>query len=104
MLAVNESKGWGAYSISKAAFNVLLNVYAKELPDIHFTALYPGVIDTQMVRQIIENTNASVFPSAKKLKESNILTPQEAAKMLMDTFPKLLAYKSGSFLDIRTMD
>ncbi|MCD6212853.1 MAG: SDR family NAD(P)-dependent oxidoreductase, partial [Sulfurovum sp.] len=51
--AVNGSKGWGAYSLSKAGLNMLLSVYAKELPGIHFTALAPGVIDTPMVRRII---------------------------------------------------
>lgn len=101
---VNGSKGWGSYSISKAALNMLFSVYAKELPEIHFAALAPGVIDAQMVHQIIENVDDSVFPSVKQLRESNILTPQEAAKILIDIFPKLLSYESGSFLDIRTID
>lgn len=102
--AVNGSKGWGAYSLSKAALNMLLKVYAKELPEIHFTALAPGVIDTPMVQHIIENVNDEAYPSAKRLKEGEIQTSQKAAKRLIDTFPKLLAYESGSFLDVRTMD
>ena len=102
--AVNGSKGWGAYSISKAGLNMLLQVYAKELPEIHFTALAPGVINTSMVRHIIENVNDEIYPSAKRLKEAEIREPQKAAKLLIDTFPKLLAYESGSFLDVRTMD
>ncbi|HFD14480.1 MAG TPA: SDR family NAD(P)-dependent oxidoreductase, partial [Epsilonproteobacteria bacterium] len=36
--AVNGSKGWGAYSLSKSALNMLLKVYAKELPETHFTS------------------------------------------------------------------
>jgi NAD(P)-dependent dehydrogenase (short-subunit alcohol dehydrogenase family) len=102
--AVNGSKGWGAYSISKAGLNMLLKVYAKELPEIHFTALAPGIIRTSMVQHIIDDVNDELFPSAKKLKESHIQTPQEAAKHLIATFPKLLNYESGSFLDVRTMD
>ncbi len=102
--AVNGSKGWGAYSLSKAGLNMLLSVYAKELPDIHFTALAPGIIDTPMVQHIIEKVNDDIFPSAKQLKSGNIQTPQEAAKHLIAIFPKLLEYESGSFLDIRTMD
>ena len=101
--AVNGSKGWGAYSFSKAGLNMLLSVYAKELPEIHFTALAPGVIDTPMVQHIIHDVNDAKFPSAKRLKEGHIQSPQEAAKLLISTFDKLLEYKNGSFLDVRTM-
>ena len=101
--AVNGSKGWGAYALSKAALNMLLSVYAKELPEIHFTALAPGVIRTPMVEHIIEEVDDTLFPSAKRLKENPIQTAEEAAKNLIATFPKLLAYESGSFLDVRTM-
>ncbi len=101
--AVNGSKGWGAYSLSKAALNMLLKVYAKELPHIHFTALAPGVIRTPMVEQILTKVDETEFPSAARLKNGSIRTPIEAAKLLLETFPKLLAYESGSFLDVRTM-
>lgn len=101
--AVNGSKGWGAYSLSKAALNMLLSVYAKELPEIHFTALAPGVIRTPMVEHIIEEVDDTLFPSAKRLKENPIQTAGEAAKNLINIFPQLLAYESGSFLDVRTM-
>ena len=101
--AVNGSKGWGAYSLSKAGLNMLLSVYAKELPETHFTALAPGVIDTPMVRHIIDKVDDHTFPSAKKLKEGDIQSPKEAAKRLISTFDTLLEYESGSFLDVRTM-
>ena len=102
--AVNGSKGWGAYSLSKSTLNMLLKVYAKELPEIHFTSLAPGIIKTSMVEHIINDVDDTVFTSAKTLKEAYIQTPQEAAKNLLHTFPKLLNYESGSFLDVRTME
>ncbi len=102
--AVNGSKGWGAYSLSKAGLNMLLSVYAKELPEIHFTALAPGVIRTPMVEHIIEEVDDTLFPSAKRLKENPIQTAEEAAKNLIAIFPQLLDYESGSFLDVRTID
>lgn len=101
--AVNGSKGWGAYSLSKSALNMLLNVYAKELPEIHFTSLAPGVIDTPMVQQIIHYVDDTEFPSAKRLKEGSIQIPKEAAQLLVSTFDTLIDYESGSFLDVRTM-
>ena len=101
--AVNGSKGWGAYSLSKSGLNMLLNVFAKELPDIHFTALAPGIIKTAMVQHIIDKVDEKEYPSAKLLKESTIQSPKEAAKHLISIFPKLMNYESGSFLDVRTM-
>ena len=102
--ALHGSKGWGVYSLSKAALNMLLGVYAKELPEIHFTALAPGVIHTPMVQHIIDEVDDTVFPSVKQLKSGHIQTPQEAARNLITIFPQLLRYESGSFLDVRTMD
>ena len=101
--AVNGSKGWGAYSLSKSGLNMLLKVYAKELTDIHFSALAPGIIQTAMVEKIINDVDDTVYTSAKTLKDSHIQSPKEAAKHLISTFPKLLHYESGSFLDVRTM-
>ena len=101
--SINGSKGWGAYSLSKSALNMLLKVYAKELPDIHFTSLAPGIIKTPMTDRIINEIDVKRFPSAKILKESHIQSPEEAAKNLIAIFPKLLQYESGSFLDVRTM-
>ncbi len=101
--AVNGSKGWGAYSLSKSALNMLLKIYAHELPEIHFTALAPGIIKTPMTDHIVEKVDDAEFPSAKKLKESYIQTPEEAAKNLLYLFPKLLTYESGSFVDVREM-
>ena len=102
--AVNGSKGWGAYSLSKSGLNMLLNLYSKELPEIHFTALAPGIIDTSMVQHIMASVDEEEFPSAKQLKVGDIQTPQFAAKRLIYLFPKLLEYESGSFLDVRTME
>jgi len=94
----------GGYSISKAALNMLIKVYAKEYPNTHFCALAPGVIDTPMVRTILDEVDEARFPSVARLKNGPIQTPEEAAKRLFDTFPKLTAYESGSFVDVRTMD
>jgi len=102
--AINGSKGWGAYSLSKAGLNMLLSIYAKELPDIHFSTLAPGIIDTPMVRHIINKVDHDLFPSAKKLEQQEIQVPKEAAKILLSAFDRLLEHESGSFLDIRTMD
>lgn len=98
---VHGSKGWGAYALSKAALNMLVNIYAKEVPQIHFAALAPGVIDTPMIHQIIDYVDAKEFPSVERLKNGPIQKAEDAAKLLVNTFDELLKYESGSFIDIR---
>ncbi len=102
--AVNASKGWGSYSLSKASLNMLIKLYSREMTETHFTALAPGVIDTPMVRQIIEEVDPVRYPSAQRLKNGPIMEPKEAARRLIGAFEKVKTYESGSFLDIRTME
>ena len=68
--------GWGAYSISKAALNMMMKVYAEEQPDIHFLSLSPGPVDTPMQDYINENIDGNKFKWKKKfsdMKENNTL-------------------------------
>ena len=102
--AVNASKGWGSYSLSKSALNILLKLYSREMEATHFTALAPGVIDTPMVRHITDEVDAVRYPSAQRLKNGPIIHPREAAQRLIEAFEKVKQYESGSFLDVRTME
>ena len=102
--AVNGSKGWGAYALSKSSLNMLFNVYAKELTDIHFTALAPGVVKTGMVEHILNEVDRNDYPSAQRLANGPILSPEQAAERLVPAIDKLLSYESGSFIDIRSME
>jgi cytidylate kinase len=100
--AVNCNKGWNAYSMSKAALNCLTKLYHWEFERSHFTALAPGLILTPMLEEIINNESEERFPSVGRLKRSPKHTPESAAKMLLDVFPNLIKFPSGSFVDVRT--
>ena len=103
--AVNGNHGWGGYSISKAALNMLTQLYAREFPHIHFTALAPGLIDTSMQDYLCETADGTRFPSVKTLKAARntpaMPKPDVAAQNIVRLFPKLLDYESGAFVDIR---
>ncbi|GAB4359125.1 MAG: SDR family NAD(P)-dependent oxidoreductase [Methylohalobius crimeensis] len=101
--AGNCNRGWNAYSLSKAALNALLKLYSRELENTHVTSLAPGIIWTPMLKKLIETTDTTRFPSVQRVKEADKLSPKEAAKLLDATFPKLKAYESGSFLDVRAL-
>ncbi len=98
--AVNCNRGWNAYSISKAALNCLLRLYAREMEGTHVTALAPGLVLTPMLEEVMRQ-DAERFPSVKRILEAPKRTPEEAAKLIFDTLPKLLEFESGSFVDIR---
>ena len=101
--AVNGSKGWGPYSLSKAALNMLLKVYAAEKPWIHFSAIAPGVIMTPMLKRILETTDEEIYPSIRRIKEGPIQGPESAALRFLDACDRVLELPSGSFLDVRTI-
>jgi NAD(P)-dependent dehydrogenase (short-subunit alcohol dehydrogenase family) len=48
--SVNGNRGWGAYSLSKAALNMMARLYAHEMPSTHVTAYAPGIIHTSVPR------------------------------------------------------
>ena len=79
--AVRARNGWGAYSITKAALNMLTAMLAEEEPDIVAVALRPGVIDTAM-QQMIRDQGASSMAADQhalfvRLHDSGDLLPPE---------------------------
>lgn len=50
----NAIASWSAYCASKSAIDMATRVWAKDRPDIHFLAIAPGVVDTDMQSDIRE--------------------------------------------------
>ncbi len=108
--AVNGHKGWGAYSLSKAALNMLTKLYASEYPCTHFTALAPGLVDTAMQDHLCnpQQVDAERFPSVQKLRAArgtdNMPTADQAAATILSLLPTLPdRTESGAFVDVRTL-
>lgn len=104
--SVNGNRGWGGYSISKAALNMLTRLYAKERPETHFCALAPGVVDTEIQDELLEREPDERFPAVEALRAKrgtpDMPSPQEAAPKLikaMARLPELIP--SGDYADIR---
>lgn len=65
--ASHAYQGWGAYGSSKAAMNHLAMTIATEEPDITALAIRPGIVDTEMQREIREkHKSAMTANDAKK--------------------------------------
>jgi NAD(P)-dependent dehydrogenase (short-subunit alcohol dehydrogenase family) len=105
--AFNGSGGWGAYSISKSALNLMFHVYAHENPDTHFICLAPGLVQTQMLDYVCSLEVDDRYPAVGRIRSAvgteRMQTMSQAAQRLLDIFPRLLEYPTGSFVDIREM-
>jgi len=101
--AINGSKGWGPYSLSKASLNMLINLYAKEMLDTKILCVAPGVVKTPMTDYIRNDVDDTIYTSAKILKEGDIQTPKEAAIRLHEVINRMDEFESGTFIDVRNL-
>jgi len=104
--AIRGNFGWGAYALSKAALNMLAQLYAHEMPDCQLVALAPGLVDTDMQAQL-RNQSAREFPSLKRLHEAagSAAMPSAdiAAARIVSCLAQLTDHPSGQFLDLRDL-
>ena len=107
--AVNGNRGWNAYSISKAALNMLTKLYASEAAATHFVTIAPGLIDTQMQDVLCGLPADDRYPALDALRQrqgtdqmpsGQALAPRLAA--IIDAAP--VHVSSGEFFDIRKID
>ena len=105
--AVSGSRGWNAYSLSKATLNMLINLYSKEFTETHFCALAPGLIDSKMQDYIYDLPEEKEYPAVKKLKKAKktgeMPSVEQAAEINAKAIARLKDYESGSFQDVRSM-
>lgn len=101
------SRGWNGYSLSKAALNMLVRLYAGERSETHFTSLAPGLIDTAMQDYLTGLPQDERYPPLDILKAAKGTTKMPdgptCARELMKVFPRLLERESGGYADIRSL-
>jgi len=106
--SVNGSLGWNGYSLSKAALNMLIKLYAAEMRETHLSAIAPGLVKTEMIDSILlGDHDVNRYTSVQSLRDSErmglILSAEQTALKILTLLPRLLQEESGSFIDIRTM-
>lgn len=103
---VRGNLGWSGYSLSKAALNMLIQLYAQEFKETSFYALAPGLVDTAMQDTLWE-VSEEKYPSVKKLHDArgteNMPKPDEFAHKFAKALGALSKLPSGSFADVRDM-
>jgi benzil reductase ((S)-benzoin forming) len=107
--AVRGSRGWNGYSLSKAAFAMLIQLYAAERPETHFCSLMPGIVQTQMQDDLAETTpeQRQKFPALQRLLAArgtpDMPLPDAAAPALLAAFDRALQEPSGALLNLRDL-
>lgn len=105
--SISGSRGWNAYSLSKATLNMLINLYSQEHSETHFSALAPGLIKSKMQSYIYEFPENEHYPVVDRLKEEwnsgQMPEPDEAAEKVARAIIKARDFKSGSYLDARNI-
>lgn len=101
--SVSAFKGWGLYGASKAAMNHLALTLSVEEPDVTSVAIEPGLVDTEMQREIREDLATTLDPQFHSFftaahQDGQLLRPEQPghviARAVIDA-PKSL---TGKFL------
>lgn len=105
--SLSGSRGWNGYSLSKAALNMLIKLYAGEEPNTHFIALAPGLVDTAMqdyLTALPADPRYAPLEILKAAKGTDQMPSGEVcAHTIISIVPRLLEFESGSYADIRKL-
>ena len=107
--AVRGSRGWNGYALSKAAFAMLIQLYAAERSETHFCSLMPGIVQTKMQDDLcsLSAEQRRQFPAVERLiaarGTADMPLPDVAAAALLDAFEWALKEPSGALLDLRKL-
>jgi len=105
--SITGRRGWNGYSLSKAALNMLIALYADEFKATHFTALAPGLIDTAMQDYLTALPVDARYAPLQQLKSAKgtDAMPDAAtcAELCQAAFAGLLQRPSGGYADIRKL-
>ena len=102
--SLNAYQGWGAYGAGKAVLNHLALTLSVEEPDVTTVSVRPGVVDTEMQREIREQHNKAMSESdAAKfagLKQGgHLLRPEQPGHVIAKLAVGAEKGLSGRFLD-----
>ncbi|KAF2828351.1 NAD(P)-binding protein [Ophiobolus disseminans] len=104
--SISAYQGWGAYGASKAVLNHLALTLSVEEPDVTTISIRPGVVDTEMQREIreVHHTSMSATDRTKfaGLKENGgLLRPEQPGHVIakLAVAEGDIKHMSGKFLN-----
>ena len=101
LAALQPFETWGFYCSGKAARDSLFKVMAVEEPDIKVLNYAPGPLDTQMIKDLLDDpgTHVNIRNAFEGMKKSDsMLKPETSAKKLIRILEED-KYQSGDHVD-----
>ena len=102
--AVTGNRGWNAFALSKAALNTMMKLYASEIPDTHFSAIEPGIVDADPAGDYLLLTD-DTYQEVRELNGSylnnNKIDPEYAANYLVEAMGIVLQEESGVYREAK---
>ena len=79
--ATKNYDGWLNYCVTKSAFRSMLLQYQKDLPQLHFKLISPGILNTAMNKKI-KSLNVDLYPDMNKFHQTLAVDPEKASKLI----------------------
>ena len=94
--AIKNYDGWLNYCVTKSAFRSMLLQYKKDLPNLNFKLISPGILKTKMNKKI-KDLDIEIFPDMKKFHQISAVDPKKASELI---YKKYKEYLIGEKLEI----
>ena len=79
--AIKNYDGWLNYCVTKSAFRSMLLQYQKDLPQLHFKLIIPGILSTDMNKRI-RALDVSLYPDMNKFHQTAAVDPKKASELI----------------------
>ncbi len=79
--ATKNYDGWLNYCVTKSAFRSMLLQYQKDFPELNFKLISPGILSTNMNKQI-KSLDVFLYPDMKKFHQTKAEDPQKASELI----------------------
>ena len=83
--ALKNYDGWLNYCVSKSAFRSMLLQYQKDMTDLNFKLISPGILNTNMNKKI-RKIDIELYPDMRKFHQTLAVDPQKASELIYKNF------------------
>lgn len=97
--ATKNYDGWLNYCVSKSAFRSMLLQYQKDLPKLNFKLISPGILNTNMNKQI-KSLDVGLYPDMSRFHQTPATDPYTASELIYKKYHDYLLSKKLEF-DLR---
>ena len=83
--ATKNYDGWLNYCVSKSAFRSMVIQYKKDLPELYFKLISPGILSTSMNKKI-KSIDVEKYPDMNKFHKIIAVDPQKASDLIYKNY------------------